>query len=476
LLTASGCGLDEAAAPAGKQAELNAEPEPSNVLRSHQSRVALANGKSFVRKRQLLQNGTIADHFEDGLGNPVSSARVRELQAEATEHVRSTRGAMSRSLFDRTVDAPATEQVDVVGWMSLDRVVLPRGHESAAVARVKQDVREKREGIEAILASYPNSHLDFQDGSPWVQGRLSAEALSALAFSGLFAVLEQDPGEGHPTAENYVPAVGANVLSSQGWDGSGRTVAIMESTQPDSYANLSGISAIANPSGNTAQHIRWTTGIVRSTLSPFGIAPDVNILIANWGGFSGDVRQWAYGQGADAINLSWYWSNGSDSSVRSYDMWHDFLILQPPYSMMVVLAGNEGNNSDPNLQYVMHRLYNGMVVGASADQATDVRTDDTIYVKSSWRNPTTPNGDRELPEIVAPGVEVDAAGIVGWSGTSASTPIITGLVAAMLERNSTLASWPEAQRRSFWRRPTATPMGRPSTSRTPQTIETAWGS
>jgi hypothetical protein len=86
-----------------------------------------------------------------------------------------------------------------------------------------------------------------------------------------------------------------------------------------------------------------------------------------------------------------------------------------------------------------------MVVGGSDDQGTDVRTDDTIFVRSSWRNPTTPNGDRELPEIVAPGYFVDGAGITN-SGTSASAPIITGLVAAMLERNSTLASWPEAQK------------------------------
>jgi subtilisin family serine protease len=94
--------------------------------------------------------------------------------------------------------------------------------------------------------------------------------------------------------------------------------------------------------------------------------------------------------------------------------------------------------------------YNTLTVGNFNDNNTVYRTDDTMNDTSSWKDPLSAHGDREKPEVVAPGTDITSttAG-TPWiasvgSGTSFSAPFVAGQTALLYQRNSALRAWPES--------------------------------
>jgi hypothetical protein len=66
---------------------------------------------------------------------------------------------------------------------------------------------------------------------------------------------------------------------------------------------------------------------------------------------------------------------------------------------------------------------------------------------SSWRNPVTAHNDFELPNLVAPAVNVDSNSTTNFSGTSASSPITLGATLLTLAYNNYyFTGWPEMMR------------------------------
>jgi hypothetical protein len=64
---------------------------------------------------------------------------------------------------------------------------------------------------------------------------------------------------------------------------------------------------------------------------------------------------------------------------------------------------------------------------------------------SVFRNPSSPHGDRELPEIAANGTGVTTVGLTK-SGTSMASPAAAGCAALIQSVDGTLKSWPEGCR------------------------------
>jgi hypothetical protein len=70
---------------------------------------------------------------------------------------------------------------------------------------------------------------------------------------------------------------------------------------------------------------------------------------------------------------------------------------------------------------------------------------DAMNASSVFRNPTTPHGDRELPEIAANGTGVTADSIT-MTGTSQASPAVAGVAALIQGTSATLKHWPEGCR------------------------------
>ncbi|NOZ02876.1 MAG: S8 family serine peptidase, partial [Deltaproteobacteria bacterium] len=108
-----------------------------------------------------------------------------------------------------------------------------------------------------------------------------------------------------------------------------------------------------------------------------------------------------------------------------------------------LIAGASGNFGYDSVPY--NKGYNMICVGGSNDQGDSSRSNDTLYSDTSSKNPDTLHDDRELPMMVAPAVNVTAAGVTG-SGTSAAAPQVAAAAAQMQYNNSSLKYWPEVQR------------------------------
>lgn len=154
--------------------------------------------------------------------------------------------------------------------------------------------------------------------------------------------------------------------------------------------------------------------------------------------------EWAIdSQYAPIVNTSFYWEEDNQINWidRAFDYW-----ARARFALITVAAGNlyGGNVVSPA------KGWNVLAVGAYDDKNTSWWGDDEIADFSSRLNPASAHGDREKPEVVAPGKNIRAVSmrniIVTDSGTSFAAPQVAGLGALLIHRNSSLSSWPEASR------------------------------
>jgi hypothetical protein len=233
---------------------------------------------------------------------------------------------------------------------------------------------------------------------------------------------------------------GQQVVYTDGNKAKDIPVAVWESG-PDDETNLV-ISGRFKSSPSTSAHARLTHGIIKNKQAnaPHGYAPSCKLFSAN--DKDTDALEWAVGdKDCRVISQSFHRSSEqTDGSLSSDDILKDYLVMNYPYPTIIQAAGNivtgDGDTAD---EFVNHKGYNSMSVGNHNDTATAMSGDTT------FRNPTSNHGDRELPELCANGTNVTAVGET-MSGTSFAAPATAGSAAVLMGINSTLKSWPEGIR------------------------------
>jgi hypothetical protein len=256
-----------------------------------------------------------------------------------------------------------------------------------------------------------------------------------------------------PALEIARSTIGADAVNGRGITGSGIKVAQIEVGGRIATSNpyLSGVTQDTSyVCGSASSHSTAVAGIIRSTnTSRRGIASGVSLWAGgSCNGIDSEIQNRstaAMNWGARALNLSFQ----KDISLipGANDRFYDSMVINN-YRTIVSAAGNNGsgngNVASPGL------AYNVITVGNFDDKNTVGWSGDTMDSTSSWRDPISTHSDREKPEVAAPGANINSTttsspwtGATG-SGTSYAAPMVTGVSALLIQRNSGLSAWPEA--------------------------------
>ncbi len=252
--------------------------------------------------------------------------------------------------------------------------------------------------------------------------------------------------------DDSVCAMGGTVAQAAGLSGNALEVAVMETGRVD--PGCLNVTASYDNSVGIAAHATAVAGVVASTIGGFGgVAQGVNILTAplqNDGDLD-DAMDWVLANGGDVVNMSFSTNDsgqveGEDELLDWYARWDGITIAKS--------AGNTGtgNSCDGSNEATSPGLgYNVISVGNHAHTASCDAVDFTMSMGSCFSDPLSIHGDRDKPELSAPGVGITSVApgsgcmtAAPVSGTSFSAPHVAGAAALLMQRNLDLRSWPEA--------------------------------
>jgi subtilisin family serine protease len=261
-------------------------------------------------------------------------------------------------------------------------------------------------------------------------------------------------------ARNALDVAKLAVFADYAWDegltGSGVKVAVAEVNGRIATDNpyLWGISLDAeNVCDDPADHATAVVGIVRSRHVRYrGISYGAQVRVGgSCEGMLSDLQSFterALDWGALLSNHSWA-HNREMGEMGADEKYWDNLVYNHR-AMAVFAVGNTGRTYAE--AYVNHpaMAYNVLAVGAYDDQNTVSWDDDKMADFSSYRDPASAKGDREKPELCAPGVSFNSTTVRSpWvgntgSGTSYASPMVTGAAALVVQKAPELLAWPEA--------------------------------
>lgn len=298
------------------------------------------------------------------------------------------------------------------------------------------------------------------DGRWWrgVRGKTASTPAAARAAGSLTGVEKVWlNGLSHIDLEQSVPRIGAPVAWKRGYDGTGVTVAVLDTgidaTHPDVSASIVGQADFTgSPHGARDGHGHGThvastvlgSGAASKGLRK-GVAPGAKLLVGKVCDDNGECpddaiiagMDWAAHSGAKVVNLSLGGepTDGTDPMSQALNE-----LSRTTGTLFVVAAGNSG--------FVAKKV----VTPGSADDALTVAAvdKDDEMAQFSNRGPRIGDGAAK-PDIAAPGVDIAAARAAGTamgtpvdqyytkaSGTSMATPHVAGAAAIIAQQHPEL--------------------------------------
>ena len=367
-------------------------------------------------------------------------------------------GRIDPTLFREIEKAKPNERVPVVIWPRIELEAAP--YEKPTDRRLMEPPEEERRvtaklrdahGRLAEVAKKVGLRLgkgkkdeEADEGVPCIQTEATVAQIRDLAKDEAVGAIYFDDQTAINDLTNSINVARSNQAHLAGFDGTGIRVGIWEEG-PSDTSQLD-FEARFDSSPPASDHARLTSGIVKNIqrTGPRGHAPDCDLYSAN--SYSTAALRWAVrDQHCTVVSQSFHRrSEARNSGLQSDDILKDWLALRWPYPTIVQAAGNFWNGDDddidpPENEYVNHKGFNSLAIGNHDDTAANMSG------SSTFRNPASAHGDRELPELAANGTGVSAVG-ESMSGTSFSSPATAGVAALIQDVDSVLCSWPEGCR------------------------------
>ncbi|WP_328886049.1 S8 family peptidase [Streptomyces sp. NBC_00316] len=311
------------------------------------------------------------------------------------------------------------------------------------------------------LPSINGRSMNIADGGRWWQevrgktGSTSAAARSAGSLAGVKKVWLN--GLAHVDLEQSVPQIGAPVAWERGYDGTGVSVAVLDTGIDATHPDVSGsiaeqVDFTGSPTGAKDGHGHGThvaatvlgSGAASKGLRK-GVAPGAKLLVGKVCDDNGQcpddgiiaAMDWAAHSGAKVVNMSLGGepTDGTDPMSQALNE-----LSRTTGTLFVVAAGNSG--------FVSQKV----VSPGSADDALTVAAVDKNGDMASFSNRGPRIGDGAAkPDIAAPGVGIVAARAAGTAmgtvvdeyytsanGTSMATPHVAGAAAIVAQQHPEL--------------------------------------
>ncbi len=264
--------------------------------------------------------------------------------------------------------------------------------------------------------------------SVWHFDRLKNTIYQELATNPNIAKAYVEYYNGSPFTSTMYGAAGMagalGVVNNRTFTGDGIKVGILEPGVIDEdHSNFEGISITKHSQllqiQNKAKH---TTSVASVIGGINGIAPDVTFLSSQIKGDSiADEVDWLMEQGADIVNMSF--GDAVPNGVYGAGSAYTDYATRVYNRIFVISAGNLVGTSN---YYVGNPglAYNGLTVGSMASDRTRASTSSYLTVDGAIK-----------PTIMAKGESIMIPGYAGevFSGTSYSAPVVTGLLALLME-------------------------------------------